>query len=135
MFADSPVTCIGYGSNFEYHSADAAEVRKNIEQTKLYIQLCKDIGATGIKVKPNDLPASVPKGKTIAQIAASFNEVGKFAAGLGQLVRVEVHGHLTQELPNMKAIFDQVTEPSVKICWNCNPEDLLPPGLEKTSIR
>lgn len=131
IFADSPVTCIGYGSNFEYHSTDPAVVKKNIEDTKLYIQLCKDIGATGIKVKPNDLPAGVPKEKTIAQIAASFNEVGKFAAGLGQLVRVEVHGKYTQELPNMKAIFDQVTEPNVKICWNCNPEDLLPPGLEK----
>ncbi|MFT3705959.1 MAG: sugar phosphate isomerase/epimerase family protein [Agriterribacter sp.] len=130
-FADSKVTCIGYGSNFEYHSPDAAELRKNIEQTKVYIQLCKDIGASGIKIKPNNLPDGVSKEKTIAQIAASFNEVGKFAQQLGQLVRVEVHGNKTQELPNMKAIFDQVTEPNVKICWNCNPEDLLPPGLEK----
>jgi hypothetical protein len=32
--------------------------------------------------------------------------------------------------PVMKQIFDQVTEPNVKICWNCNAEDLLPPGLE-----
>lgn len=129
-FEDSKVTCLGYGSNFEYHSPDPAVVRKNIEGTKEYIKLCKDIGATGIKVKPNDLPADVPKEKTIAQIAASFNEVGRFAADHGQLVRVEVHGHLTQELPNMKAIFEQVTEPAVKICWNCNAEDLLPPGLE-----
>lgn len=129
-FADSPVTCLGYGSNFEYHSPDPAELAKNIEQTKVYIQLCKDIGATGIKVKPNTLPEGIPKEKTIAQIAASFNEVGKFAQNLGQLVRVEVHGKFTQELPNMKAIFDRVTEPNVKICWNCNPEDLLPPGLE-----
>ncbi|HZK65261.1 MAG TPA: TIM barrel protein, partial [Puia sp.] len=109
---------------------DPAELRRNIEQTKVYIQLCKDIGATGIKIKPNDLPAAVPREKTIAQIAASFNEVGKFAQDLGQLVRVEVHGHLTQEIPNIKAIFEQVTEPNVKMCWNCNPEDQLPPGLE-----
>jgi hydroxypyruvate isomerase len=129
-FADSPVKCIGYGANFEYHSPDPAQLRINIEQTKEYIKLCKDIGATGIKVKPNDLPAGVPKEKTIAQIGASLNEVGKFARDYGQLVRVEVHGNLTQELPNMKAIFDQVTEPNVKICWNCNDQDLLPPGLE-----
>lgn len=129
-FKDSKVTCLGYGSNFEYHSPDPAVVRKNIEETKEYIKLCKDIGATGIKVKPNNLPADVPKEKTIAQIAASFNEVGKFAAEYDQLVRVEVHGNLTQELPNMKAIFEQVTEPAVKICWNCNAEDLLAPGLE-----
>ena len=124
-FADSPVTCLGYGANFEYHNPDQAKLRKNIDQTKEYIQLCKDIGATGIKVKPNGLPAEVAKEKTIAQIAASLNEVGKFASDLGQLVRVEVHGDLSQEIPNMKAIFEQVTEKSVKICWNCNYQDLL----------
>jgi len=130
LFAGSPVECIGYGANFEYHSPDPAELRTNIDQTKEYIKLCKDIGATGIKVKPNDLPAGVPKEKTIAQIGASLNEVGKFARDYGQLVRVEVHGNLTQEIPNMKAIFDHVTETNVKICWNCNDQDLLPPGLE-----
>jgi hypothetical protein len=129
-FADSPVTCIGYGSNFEFHSPDPAKLAWNIEQTKAYIKLCKDIGATGIKVKPNDLPAGVPGEKTIAQIAASLNELGKFAQDYCQLIRVEIHGHLTPKLTNMKAIFDQVTEPNVKMCWNSNPQDLLPPGLE-----
>lgn len=129
-FTDSSVTCLGYGANFEYHSPDQSVLRKNIEQTKEYIKLCKDIGATGIKVKPNYLPAEVSKEKTIAQIAASLNEVGHFASDLGQLVRVEVHGNLTQEIPNMKAIFEQVTERNVKMCWNCNDQDLLPPGLE-----
>jgi sugar phosphate isomerase/epimerase len=129
-FADSSVICVGYGSNFEYHSPDPAVLRENIEQTKEYIKLCSDIGASGIKVKPNDLPAEVPPEKTITQIAASLNEVGKFAQDYGQLVRVEVHGDKTQELPVMKSIFEQVTGKNVKICWNCNEQDLLPPGLE-----
>lgn len=129
-FADSQVTCLGYGSNFDYHHADQAVVRKNIEGTKEYLKLCKDIGATGIKVKPNGLPKDVPKEKTIAQIASSLNEVGKYAGDIGQMVRVEVHGKQTQEIPNMKAIFEQVTESSVKMCWNCNEQDLLPPGLD-----
>ncbi len=129
-FADSPVDCLGYGANFEYHSPDQAALRKNIEQSKEYIKLCKDIGATGIKVKPNGIPDDVPKEKTISQIAASLNEVGKFAQDYGQLVRVEVHGNISQEIPNMRAIFEQVTEKNVKMCWNCNDQDLLPPGLE-----
>jgi hypothetical protein len=129
-FADSSVICVGYGSNFEYHSPDPGILRENIEQTKEYIKLCKDIGASGIKVKPNDLPPEVPRDKTIAQIAASLNEVGKFGQDYGQIIRVEVHGDKTQELPVMKEIFDQVTEKNVKICWNCNEQDLLPPGLE-----
>jgi sugar phosphate isomerase/epimerase len=129
-FADSAVTCVGYGSNFEYHSPDPVKLRENIDQTKEYIKLCKDIGATGIKVKPNYLPPEVPREKTISQIAASLNECGKFAQDYGQLVRVEVHGNITQEIPNIKAIFEQVTEKNVKMCWNCNDQDLNPPGLE-----
>lgn len=128
-FQDSPVTCLGYGSNFEYHSPDPAVLQENIAQTKAYIQLCHEIGATGIKVKPNYLPPEVSRSKTTAQIAESLNEVGKFAQDFGQQIRVEVHGQHTQELPVMKEIFDQVTESNVKICWNCNNEDLLPPGL------
>ena len=131
MFADSPVTCIGYGSNFEFHSPDTAKLRWNIDQTKEYIKLCSDIGSSGIKVKPNGLPEGVSKDKTITQIAASLNEIGKFAQDFGLLVRVEVHGNKTQEIPNMKAIFDQIVEKNVKMCWNCNEQDLLPPGLEE----
>ncbi|MCX6333538.1 MAG: TIM barrel protein [Bacteroidia bacterium] len=129
-FADSAVTCVGYGANFEYHSPDPKTLKENIDGTKEYIKLCKDIGATGIKVKPNYLPPEVPREKTIAQIAGSLNECGKFAQDYGQLVRVECHGNITQEISNMKAIFDQVTEKNVKMCWNCNDQDLLPPGLE-----
>lgn len=129
-FMDSPVTCVGYGSNFDYHHADKAALEKNIEETKVYLQLCHDIGATGIKVKPNTLPEGVPREQTIAQIAASLDEVGKFGKQLGQVIRVEVHGRETQKIPNMKAIFEQVTEDNVRICWNSNDQDLLSPGLE-----
>ncbi|MBD3629437.1 TIM barrel protein [Cyclobacterium sp.] len=129
-FEASPVSCVGYGSNFEYHSTDPALVVENIRQTKAYIQLCDDIGATGIKVKPNTLPEGVSREKTIAQIAKSLSEVGEFGADHGQLVRVEVHGRITQQLPVMKAIFDQVTSSNVKICWNSNDTDLMEPGLE-----
>ncbi len=129
-FADSPTVCVGYGANFEYHNPDPEKLKKNIDGTKEYIRLCKDIGATGIKVKPNGIPTNVPREKTIAQIASALNECGKFAQDYGQLVRVEVHGNVSQEIPNMKAIFEQVTEKNVKMCWNCNDQDLLPPGLE-----
>ena len=59
-------------------------------------------------MKPNNLPKEVPREKTIAQIATSLNEVGKYASDFGLLVRVEVHGTLTQEIPNIRAIFEQV---------------------------
>lgn len=129
-FENSPVECVGYGSNQEYHSPDPDELHKNIEGTFELIKLSHDIGGTGVKVKPNRLPDDVPIEKTVEQIGKALNKAGKYAADYGQKIRVEVHGHRTSELPIMKAIFDHVTEPSVGICWNCNEQDLLPPGLE-----
>jgi sugar phosphate isomerase/epimerase len=128
-FADSPVVFVGYGSNQEFHSPDAA-LRRNIEGTFELIKLCHDLGASGVKVKPNTLPEGVPAERTIDQIARSLNEIGRYAAGFGQVIRLEVHGRRTSELPVIKQIMDRVTEPAVGLCWNCNPEDLLPPGLE-----
>lgn len=129
-FADSSVTLVGYGSNQEFHSPDPAVVRRNIEGTFELVRLCHDLGATGVKVKPNNLPADVPRERTIRQIAESLNAVGRFAADYGQVIRLEVHGARTAELPVIKEIMDQVTAPAVGLCWNCNPQDLLPPGLE-----
>lgn len=129
-FADSPVECVGYGSNQEFHSPNPEELRRNVEGTFELIRLCHDIGATGVKVKPNTLPEGVPAEKTIEQIGRSLNEIGRFGADFGQTIRVEVHGPKTQEIPNMRAIFEHVDQPNVGICWNCNGEDLLPPGLE-----
>lgn len=75
-FADSPVTCVGYGSNFAYHYADQAKVRQNIEGTKEYLKLCKDIGSSGIKVKPNGLPEGVPKEKPSRKLLPPLMRLG-----------------------------------------------------------
>ncbi|MCZ2156770.1 MAG: sugar phosphate isomerase/epimerase [Bryobacterales bacterium] len=129
-FADSPVTLVGYGSNCEFHSPDPAIVRKNIEEAKQYVQLMVDCGGLGVKVKPNTLPKGVPEEKTIEQIGKALNEVAAYGAQYGQKIRVEVHGHLTQAPPVMKRIFDVATNKNCYICWNCNEEDLDPPGLD-----
>jgi sugar phosphate isomerase/epimerase len=128
-FADSKVTLVSLGTNFAFHYPDESRVRKEIEGAKQYIKLAYDCGASGMKVKPNDLPKGVPYAKTIEQIGRSLNELGQFAAGYGQEVRLEVHGGCSL-LPTMKAIMDVVTQPNVGVCWNCNNQDLEGEGLE-----
>ena len=130
QFADSKVTLLGYGSNTQFDSPDPAAVKKNIDQAKELLQLSYDIGGGGVKVKPNMFHEGVPHQQTLEQIGRSLNELGKFADSLGQQVRLEVHGHETQELPNIKAIMDVADHPRVAICWNCNPEDVNGKGLE-----
>ncbi len=129
-FADSPVVCLGPGSADEYDSPDPAKLAKNIESTKAFIKLSHDIGATGVKVRPNNLYDNVPHEKTIEQIGKSLNIVGKFAQDYGQEIRVEVHGRGTSEIPVCKAIMAHVTEKNVGLCWNCNGEDLKGKGLK-----
>lgn len=92
QFADSPVTLVGLGTNFAFHDPDPARLRSNIDGAKQYIKLSSDVGGSGLKVKPNDLPRDVPREKTIEQIGNSLNELGRFGANLGQEIRLEVHG-------------------------------------------
>lgn len=128
-FADSPVTCVGPGCNWQFHQPDEARFKKNIAGAKASVRLSRDIGGTGVKVKPNALVKGEEQEKTVARIAAGLNEVGRFAADHGQEIRVEVHGRGTSSLPVMKAIFEQVTEKSVGVCWNSNAQDLEGKGL------
>ncbi|MFO0792421.1 MAG: TIM barrel protein, partial [Pirellulales bacterium] len=128
-FADSPVKCVGMGCNQAFHYPDQAELRKSIERAKGFIKLSHDIGASGAKVKPNDLPKGVPQEKTIEQIGKSLNELGAYAADLGQQVRLEVHGGCAP-LPIIAAIMQVANHPSVAVCWNGNDQDLQGDGLE-----
>ncbi len=123
-FADSAVTLVGLGSACEYHAVDPAVVQKNIDETKAWIDLCREVGGSGVKVRPNGLPKEVPVDKTLEQIGKSLLAVGKYAADFGIQIRVEVHGAGTQEIPNMKAIMDVADHPNVVVCWNCNPNDM-----------
>ena len=130
QFDDSPVTLAGLGTNFAFHHTDIERLRKDIDGAKQYVRLSHDVGGSGVKVKPNDLPDNVPVEKTIEQIGKSLNELGRFGADYGQEIRVEVHGRKTQRLPIIKRIFDVADHANVGVCWNSNDEDLTGPGLE-----
>jgi sugar phosphate isomerase/epimerase len=128
--ADSPVKLVGLGSACEYHATDPAVVRRNIDETKAFIDLCAELGGSGVKVRPNGLPKDVPVEKTLDQIGRALHDVGDHAAKAGQQIRVEVHGAGTQEIPHMRRIMEVADHPHVVICWNCNPTDLAGAGFE-----
>jgi len=127
-FADSPVTLVGIGSAEEFHSPDKAVLANAVEATKEYVKLSHDVGGSGVKVRPNDLPKQVPHEKTIEQIGKALNVVGAFGADYGQQIRLEVHGGCSQ-IPIIKRIIDVADHPNVGLCWNSNAADLKGEGL------
>jgi sugar phosphate isomerase/epimerase len=131
QFADSKVELVGLGSACEYHSPDPAIVKKNIEETKAFVKLCKDVGGSGVKVRPNGIPKDVPIEKTLEQIGKSLREVARFGADHGVAIRVEVHGRNgSAELPNIHRMMEVADHPNAVVCWNCNPTDLNGKGLK-----
>jgi sugar phosphate isomerase/epimerase len=127
-FDDSPAVLVGIGSDERFDSPDAAKLKAAIEATKKYVVLSKDLGASGVKVKPNDLHKEIDRKITLDQIGNALNEVGQFAGEYGQEIRLEVHGNCAAP-PIMREIMDRVTDPNVGICWNSNPHDLKGQGL------
>jgi sugar phosphate isomerase/epimerase len=123
-FQDSKVQLMGLGSIFDYHTPDQAKLRRDVEATKDYIILAEDVGASGIKVRPNGLPKEVPVEKTLAQIGNALGELGDFARDHGQVIRLEVHGPGTAFPPHIRTILDTANRPNVGACWNSNPTDL-----------
>lgn len=128
-FQDSQVELVGLGSTCDFHSADPAELKRNIELCKDFIRLCHDVGGSGVKVRPNGLPAGVPEEKTLEQIGLALREVAAYGQGYGIDIRLEVHGRGTAELPRIRRIMEIAEHPGAKVCWNCNAEDMNGLGL------
>lgn len=130
-FEDSPIKIGGLGTTCEYHSPDPAVVRKNVEETKAWVTLAKDLGSPSVKVRPNGLPKEVPEDKTLETIGKALRECGVAAEDAGVKIQLEVHGAETSRLPRIRRILDHGgNHPGVKVCWNSNQTDLLDGGFE-----
>src|SRR5216684_457405 len=123
-FADAGIQIWGSGTTCEFHSPDPAEVKKNIETCKAFVQLVADIGGRGVKVRPNGLPKGVAVEKTLEQIGKALVPCGQAAADANVEIWVEVHGHGTSHPPYVKQIMEHCGHPSVGLTWNSNPTDM-----------
>ena len=130
-FEDSPVKIGGLGTTCEYQSADPGVLRKNIDETREWVRLARDIGSPSVKVRPNGLVKDVPEERTLEQIGKALRECGGVAADHGVMIQLEVHGETTSRLPRIRKILDYAdNHPGVRVCWNSNQTDLLDGGFE-----
>ncbi|MFO0847554.1 MAG: sugar phosphate isomerase/epimerase family protein [Gemmataceae bacterium] len=130
MFADAGVVFWGCGSVCEFHSAYKAVVAKNVEECKRFVGLVKDLGGTGVKVRPNGVAKGMTPEQACEQIGQALKLCGAAAADAGVEIWVEVHGGVTQLPANMKRIMDTCGHPAVGVTWNSNPTDLVNGSLD-----
>jgi sugar phosphate isomerase/epimerase len=123
-FQDSPVELVGLGSAYEFHSNDPAEVRRNVEEAKAYAQLAADVGAGGVKLRPNGVPDGEEIDAVCERIGCAWDEVAAAAADLGVETRMEVHGHRTADPAVFLTLLEHARRPNAKVCWNSNPDDM-----------
>lgn len=124
QFADGGIEIAGLGSAFEYHSQDSDEVKRNIEGTKVFAQLAADVGAPGIKIRPNGVHKDEEIEVTCKRIGEAWREVAAFAGDLGVQARMEVHGRVTSLPKNIRKMLDYADHPNALVCWNSNRTDM-----------
>jgi sugar phosphate isomerase/epimerase len=129
-FADDGLVIWGLGSTCEFHSPDPAVVTRHIEECKRFVALAHDIGAKGVKVRPNGLPAEVPAEKTLEQIGRAVRTCAQAADDAGVEIWVEVHGRDTSLPPNMRKIMDHADHRAAGVCWNSNGTDVKDGSVE-----
>jgi sugar phosphate isomerase/epimerase len=124
-FADSPVQLVSLGTICEYHAIDPAEVQRNIDTTQEFVKLAADIGAIGVKVRPNGFQekAGIPREKTIEQIGNALRKCGEAAKDYGIEIWLEVHGRDSSRPDFIRQMMDVADHPSVGVCWNSNPAE------------
>jgi sugar phosphate isomerase/epimerase len=123
---------LSLASAFSYHWEDPVQVRENIEGTKEYTLLARDIGARGIRVFPNAVltDKGIPEEKTLEQIGRAVAKAGEFAADHGVEIRLANHGRGTNRIARIRKILDYADSPHVYVNWNCDRTDVEEPGLE-----
>jgi sugar phosphate isomerase/epimerase len=127
-FADSPVQIVSIACSERMDWPEPDRLQTAIDAAKTHLPLSHDVGCDVLRVFPNQFHRDVPREKTIEQIARALDELGNFAAGLGQEVSLEAHGP-AGELPTMRAIVDRVTQPNVRVRLNCDARDVQGEGF------
>ncbi|MDD3587220.1 MAG: TIM barrel protein [Thermoguttaceae bacterium] len=120
--ADSPVQLLGLACSERFDHLDSAQVDQAVEKAKQYLQMCADLGGTGLRVFPNSFHKEVPQEKTIEQIITALRRLTQTADDLGQTLCLEAHGPVGR-LPFMRQIAQGVNHKRLRVMLNSDWRD------------
>ena len=120
-FEKSKVKLVSFGTVCEFQSPDAAERKRQVETGKTFVDLAKDTGAMGIKVRPYGWGTEPSHEVTIRNIGTALRELGEYAAPKGIGVWLEFHD---EGNPETKAMMQIAGLKNVGLCWNSGLSDI-----------
>jgi len=135
-FEDAGVAIAALSIVCRYDSMDEDVVRRNIEETKEYIKLARDIGAPRLRCLGDRLheDEGEPKEETIARVARSLREVCEFADPYGVDCPIEMHSHFSP-WENALAVVEQVDHPRCYLVHNGQPSNTPPDRWDEVWAR
>jgi sugar phosphate isomerase/epimerase len=95
----------------DFCKADPAELRKQMEYTKQWIDHAAILGAKTIRIFAGTAPKSEPEESIRRRVVESFEEACEYAAKFGILLALENHGGITATIDQMLALVKAVKSP------------------------
>lgn len=119
LMKDKGLQFVDLGSSANLHQTDAAEVKKNMDEARNFIDLAKDISCPYVRVFPNKIPKE-QKDSTIQLIAERLHQLGEYATGKNVMVLMETHGDAVWS-DDIVRIMELANHAQVGLVWDvCN---------------
>ena len=126
-FEEAGVEIAALSITCTYDSMAPDEVRENIEKTKEYVQLAKDIGAPRLRCLGDRLHEDEGEAKevTIKRVAGALRELCEYADPFGVDCPIEMHNQFSP-WENSLAVVEQVDHPRCYLVHNGTPQNTPP---------
>jgi sugar phosphate isomerase/epimerase len=121
--------CIGTGCLYE--SPDPAQRQANVDQTKRYVGLARDLGCRRVRVFGNNVPVGVSRQHCVGYVSESLRQLGEFAEPYGVDVLLEMHGQFNYWGFARTAV-ELADHPRVALVYNCDERDIVAGSVAST---
>lgn len=123
------VSCLSTSRRYEWPEPERRQ--EEIDLSKRYVELARDMGCGRIRVFGNNFPKGVEKQEVIQYVGESLRQIGEFAEGTGVDVLLEMHGHFYYWEYTLRAV-EIADHPNVAINYNSDKRDLVDGSVAET---
>ena len=123
------VSSLSTSRRFEWPEPERRQ--EEIERSKRYVELARDMGCGRIRVFGNNFPKGVEKQEVVRYVGESLRQIGEFCKGTGVDVLLEMHGEFYYWEHALRAV-EIADHRNVAINYNCDRRDLVNGSVAET---